>query len=169
MSTVLILIICVIFEIFDLLILRHYKKAPIAILCALMGCAIIFNAVMLILKLQLEPFVLGLEVAVILASEFIIIVAYAPEIRIAAAAVLIFIALALLVVHNTSIVKDFNQKEYIGLYSKNTGFGETKITYYERKAYPFISSEAYCTENYGIIMGEPDFDKIAPYSIDFYQ
>ncbi len=169
MSTLIMLIISILFEVFDLLIWKRYKKTPQAIICAIIGINVVFNAVILILRLQLEPFPLGLEVALILAFQLIFILYSAPELRVISISVLIVIALAFLVVHNSSVVKEFDGKECVGLYQKATGFGETKVTYYEKKAYPFISAKPFCTENYGVILGEPDFDRNEPFSVEYFE
>ncbi|MBE6563179.1 MAG: hypothetical protein E7660_05525 [Ruminococcaceae bacterium] len=167
MSTLIIIIIASIIEVFNLLLLKLYKKKSLAVISIVFGALILLNGIMLFQKVQLVPFALGCEIGLALIAEFICVAECSKELRAISAAVLTVFAIVFLFVGQTSYTKEFDGKEYMGLYSRSTGFGETKVTYYEKLSPPFISSKGYCVENYGIILGDADLGSLEPVSIEY--
>ena len=61
MSTLIILITASIIEIFNLLLLKIYKKKSLAVISAIFGIIVLLNGIMLLQKVQLVPFALECE------------------------------------------------------------------------------------------------------------
>lgn len=66
------------------------------------------------------------------------------------------------------VVKNFDGKNYVGIYENITGLGETVVTYYDVKLSILMSTEYSFSENYGILLcGSDEIFDNQPYKIEY--
>lgn len=155
---------------FDLIVYKIYKRMPLIAGSIILAIPLIATVVMMFCHVQFEPFVFGCIMCGSVLCEYFCVVAsfHKKAISVTCTIILTAFAIAFVMLHQSCIYKDFEGKEYAGVYSEQTGFGETKVTYYEKHGFLFISTDYYCIENYGVYLGkDPNFDSLEPTSIEY--